>query len=133
MTYPTRRRIRKDPITGKSLAWQRREIPEYLDEDDHFDPELWYPKNEPAPVEDFIFHPNSLAAIIGVSVGYLPTVEADERFHTYNIGPVGRGIRPTSHNSGQWFGEVRGQEARARQSVAGREVGAGNLIRWRTR
>ena len=65
--------------------------------------------------------------------GYLEAAVVDERFHSYRIGPVGTGIRAPAHNSCQWFGEVRGQEARARQSVAGQEVGAGNLIKWRTR
>ena len=57
MTYTKRRQVRKDPITGKSLTWQRREIPEFLDDEDHFVPEKWFPTNEPAPIEDFIFHP----------------------------------------------------------------------------
>ena len=136
MTYrKNRRRKPKDPITGKSLRWQARNIPEFLDEQGHFAPEKWYPTNEPAPLADFVFHPSSQAAIIGVSVGYLEPAVADPRFHYYRIGPIGTGIRattgnPTGSNSGGWFGSVRGQEARARQSQAGREKGVQNLTPW---
>ena len=132
MSYKKRRRKLRDPITGKSLTWQRRELESYgyLDDDGFFDPSLWHPTNEKSPVEDFVFHPNSLANLFGVSVGYLEAAVADERCHFHPIGPPGTGIRTTAQNSGAWWGEVRREEARAKQADAGRRVGAENLIRW---
>ncbi len=132
MGYKKRRRIVKDPITGKSLAWQKRELESYgvLDENGFFDPEAWCPTNEKSSVEAFIFHPTSLANLFGVSVGYLEAAVADPRCHVHPIGPPEGGIRATAQNSGQWWGEVRRQEARAKQAEAGRRTGAENLIRW---
>ena len=132
MRYKRKRaRISKDPITGKSLSWQGKNIPEeYLDKDGYFDPAKWYPSNEAALLQDFLFHPNSHAAAIGVSTGYLETAVDDPRFHFFRIGPAGSGIRATALNSAQWFGKVRGVETRARQSDAGHRYGASNLIRW---
>ena len=122
--------IIKDPITGKSLSWQKEYIFEYIDEDGYFDPAKWYPPNEVAPLQDFLFHPNSHAAAIGVSIGYLEAAVDDPRFHFYRIGPAGGGIRATALNSAQWFGKVRRAETRARQRDAGHRYGVSNLIRW---
>ena len=81
-----RRVIKRDLLTGKSLTWHIANIPgEWLDEFGYFMPEAWFAtlQDEPAPLEDFVFHPNSFAAVVDYTPGYLSTVFDDPRVHKY--------------------------------------------------
>ena len=99
------------------------------------DLEAWWatelPKTErqKAPPGEWLVNELGLSAAVGVSRGNLDEALADPRFHHHRIGGPA-GIPVTLQQSAAWFGEIRQQEARTAQSVAGRQVGARNLITW---
>ncbi len=134
MGYGSKRqkaRAERDPITDKTLAWNFKNIPEWLDANGHFDRAKWIPTNEPAPLDSFIFSPGALAVVMDVSRPMLEKALADPRVHTYRIPEdADNPIRATATNSGEWIGSIKSAEARAAQSNAGREFGTQNLNVW---
>lgn len=132
MTYDgekkrTKRRIKRDPLTGLPVSKQERDFvwsdaEFYLDNKGYFDPKVF---NENYKEKCDLFCTTSMAAITTYSRQYFEDFVLPE-IHTYKIGPV-RATCTASVEVGA--AEFRKRQA-AKQSAAGKR-NSGNLLRWR--